>query len=90
MMGKPSDSELKQALEKAAQMREQSADPDFIAKSLLNLNYRFEIWQRVIAATKLYLHSGEGATEHSRLIRALAEAEKLEVKTDDDSDFGLD
>ena len=47
-MGKPSDIELKQALEKAAEMREHDQDPDFIAKSLLSLNYRFDVWQRVI------------------------------------------
>ena len=89
-MGKPSDSELKQALDKAAEMREHGADPDFIAKSLLSLNYRFDVWQRVVAATKLYLHSGLSTREHSRLIRALQEAERLDDINNDDHNFGLD
>lgn len=89
-MAKPTDAELKQALAKAAEMREYGDDPDFLAKSLLSLNYRFNNWQRVISATKLYLHSGHGATEHARLIRALQEAEKADLMPDHDNDFGLE
>ena len=89
-MGRPTESELKHALAKAAEMREHGNDPDFIGKSLLNLNYRFDIWQRVIDATKLYLHSGLNTTEHARLIKTLQETEKLEEKTNQDSDFGLE
>ncbi len=89
-MGKPSDSEFKQALDKAAEMREHGTDPDFIAKSLLNLNYRFDVWQRVISATKLYLHSGLSTREHSLLIKALQEAERLDDINNDDHNFGLD
>ena len=89
VMGKPSESELEQALVKASEMREQGQDPDFIAKSLLNLNYRFEVWQKVVAATKLYLHSGQNATEHSRLIKTLREAERLDDINHDDSRLGL-
>ncbi len=77
-MGKPTEAELKQALEKAAQMREHGEDPDFIAKSLLNLHYRFGVWQKVIQATKRYLHAGQASSEHARLVSALREAEQLE------------
>jgi len=88
-MGKPSKIELEQALIKAGEMRERSQDPDFIAKSLLSLNYRFDVWQKVVAATKLYLHSGQDATEHSRLIKTLREAEKLDDINHDDERLGL-
>lgn len=80
-MGKPTEQEFKQALQKAGLMREQGDDPDFIAKSLLNLNYRFDVWQKVISAVKLYLHSGEGTTEHTRLVAALREAERIELES---------
>jgi len=89
-MGKPTESEYKQALTKAAEMREHGDDPDFLARSLLNLNYRFNNWQRVISATKLYLHSGQGATEHARLVQALREAEKYDEEPEHDSPFGLE
>ncbi len=80
-MGKPTEEQLKQALTKAAEMREHGEDPDFLAKALLNLNYRFGVWQKVIDATKRYLHSGQGATEHARLVSALREAERLEAES---------
>ena len=88
-MGKPSKNELEQALTKAGEMREHDQDPDFIAKSLLSLNYRFDVWQKVVAATKLYLHSGQNATEHSRIIKALREAERLDDINQDDENLGL-
>jgi len=81
-MGKPTNEELKQALMKAAEMREHGEDPDFLAKSLLNLNYRFSIWQKVIDATKRYLHSGHGSTEHARLVSAMREAERIESESE--------
>ena len=45
-MGKPTQEELNHALEKAADMREHGQDPDFIAKSLLNLNFLFGVSQK--------------------------------------------
>ena len=81
-MGKPTDEQLKQALAKAAEMREHGDDPDFLAKSLLNVNYRFSVWQKVIDATKRYLHAGNGSTEHARLVSAMREAEKIESESD--------
>jgi hypothetical protein len=79
-MGKPTEEQLNQALQKAAEMREHGEDPDFIAKSLLNLNYRFGVWQKVVEATKRYLHSGQASTEHARLVSALREAERQEAE----------
>lgn len=81
-MGKPTEEQLKQALTKAAEMREHGEDPDFLAKSLLNLNYRFSVWQKVIDATKRYLHSGHGSTEHARLVSAMREAERVETASE--------
>lgn len=88
-MGKPTESELAQALIAAGEMRERGNDPDFVAKSLLSLNYRFDVWQKVVAATKHYLHSGQNATEHSRLIQALREAERLDDLNHDGNSLGL-
>ena len=81
-MGKPTEDQLKQALAKAADMRERGEDPDFLAKSLLNLNYRFSVWQKVIDSTKRYLHSGHGSTEHARLVSAMREAERVEIASE--------
>lgn len=87
-MGKPSEDEFKRALAKAAEMRERGDDSDFVAKSLLSLNYRYELWQQVIGAVKLYLHSGNGATEHAHLVKAIEKAEQAE-SGDQSTPFGL-
>ena len=89
-MGKPTKEEFTQALYKAAEMRENGGDPDFVAKSLLNLNYRYENWQRVVLAAKLYLHSGQGSTEHARLVKAIQNADSLEKSNNDETTFGLE
>lgn len=80
-MAKPTDAELKHALEKAADLREHGEDPDFLAKSLLSLNYRFNEWQKVIDATKRYLHAGQGSAEHARLVSAMRKAERIEEES---------
>jgi hypothetical protein len=46
-MGKPTDDELKQALEEVSRMREEGDDPRFVAKSLLNIYYRFKLLEKV-------------------------------------------
>lgn len=80
-MGKPTEQELQHALETAAKMRESGQDPDFLAKSLLNLNYRFELVMKVLTQTKRYLHSGESPQEHAHLVRVI---EKAEAANDSD------
>ncbi|ARU59493.1 hypothetical protein OLMES_5513 [Oleiphilus messinensis] len=77
-MGKPTEDELKQALTKAAELREQGQDSDFVAKSLLSLNYRHNKALHVITQVKRYLHSGSSATEHARLTKLIEEFETVE------------
>lgn len=75
-MGKPTAEELQQALDAAIKMREGGNDPDHIAKSLLNLNYRVICLEHVLAAAQRYLHSGQSSIEHRKLLAAIAAAEK--------------
>ncbi|WP_144393470.1 hypothetical protein [Pleionea sediminis] len=82
-MGMPSNDELKVALETAAKMREEDKDPNFLAKSLLNLNYRMTLMHDLLHATKLYLRSGEGSTEHTKLLRTIEKIERAEVQSTD-------
>lgn len=79
-MGKPTKEELQQALEQAAQMREHDDDPYFIAKSLLNLQYRLGFLEKVMRAAELYLR-GEGANEHTVLLRAIEKAKQEDAHT---------
>ena len=81
-MGRPTKEELKTALKHAADLREQGEDTFFLAKSLLNLNYRI----RFLAKANLYLHSGEGAHEHAELVKAIEEAEEASLAAGQDDE----
>lgn len=83
-MGKPTQHELRQALDRAIAMRESGNDPDFIAKSLLNLHYRLLKTERAVEAAKRYLHAGQSPAEHRELLLAVQEAEKAGEDPDSD------
>lgn len=78
-MGRPTKEEYELALTHAAQLREQGEDVYYIAKSLLNLNYRLKYLEDVLAKADLYLHSGEGAQEHAELVKAIEIAEEVSL-----------
>ena len=90
-MGVPSKEELDTALSEAARMREQGEDPHYLAKVLLNHNYRIEILEKVLHAAELYMHSGQAAHEHSQLVRAIETAKKAGSNSSDNDvlDYGL-
>ena len=67
-------------------MREQGEDFYFMAKSLLNLNYRIKTLEDVMEKTKLYLHSGEAAVEHGILVNAIEVAEKAAMAPGDEKE----
>lgn len=83
-MSRPTEEELNSALGRAGQMREAGEDEYFLAKSLLNLNYRVSALEDVLEKAKLYLHSGEGAHEHTLLLKAIEKAEQAEAYLGED------
>lgn len=70
-MGRPSKEELTEALAEAGRMREQGEDPHFVAKSLLNHDYRLKLYEQLYQVAEHYLRSGQGETEHSKLMKIL-------------------
>lgn len=70
-MGKPTEAQYKTALAEAARMREAGEDPQFVAKTLLNLNYRFGHLEKVYEALEAWLNSGQSVQEHTRLMLLL-------------------
>ena len=80
-MGKPTDEELDIALKKAARMREHNDDPYYVAKALLNLNYRFKLLENVERCAELYLRSGHGTKEHTDLLKAIEKYTALDART---------
>lgn len=83
-MGKPTDEELKIALAEAARIREHDADDAYMAKALLNLNYRMRFMEDVLQKAKHYLRSGQAGREHYDLIKAIEEADKVNNTNPDD------
>jgi hypothetical protein len=70
-MSRPSREELAIALAEAGRMREQGEDPHYLAKSLLNHNYRLKMLEDLHAQIKYYLHAGQSGLEHSKLTAML-------------------
>jgi len=91
-MSKPSDEELKTALRRAMIMKEQSDDPDFLAKSLLNHHYRLGYLLDVLQAADRYLNHGMAEHEHTNLLRLINKANTAEdqVAKIEHYAFGLD
>ncbi len=83
-MGKPTEAELQQAIVAAVQMRESGKDPDHVAKCLLNLNYRVQKLERVLTASKRYLHAGQSVSDHRSLLQVIQAAEKAGADAEDD------
>lgn len=81
-MGKPSETELQQAIMAAIKMRESGNDPDFVAKTLLNQNYRLQKLERLLSTTRRFLHAGQSVTDRRQLLKVLEEAERSEADPD--------
>ncbi len=78
-MLKPTKEELAHALKAAEYMREHDLDRHHIAKTLLYLIERNEKLEKVMSRAELFLHFGQGATEHAELTRAISRAKRAEV-----------
>lgn len=91
-MSKPSDLELKMALDKARTMKEQNADPDFLAKSLLNHHYRLGYLEEVFRLADRFMNHGMGDHERMQLLRSIEKAKQAEYRTanEEHEDFGLE
>lgn len=80
-MAKPTEEELQKALQIATRMRETDQDPYFLAKSLLNHNYRLGYLEEVLHAVERYLHSGLAEREHTLLVKAIQKAKAADERT---------
>lgn len=91
-MSKPTNEELRLALDTAAYMVEHDNDPKFIAKALLNHNYRLHYFERVFLAAEKYINFGQEEVEHQELVKALEHAREEErriVNEDEPPTLGL-
>ena len=80
-MAMPTPEELKTALAEAGRMREQSEDPHFIAKSLLNLNYQNEQLKEVLKMADKFMRTGMNVIDHQKLKKAIENARRAIERT---------
>jgi hypothetical protein len=91
-MSKPTEEELKTALQTAAQMRDNKTDPFFVAKALLSHNYRINYLEEVLHAADRYLNHGMSDQERTHLILTIEKAKDAESFTSgqERDSFGLE
>lgn len=91
-MSKPTDTELKHALQTAIDMKERGIDADFMAKALLNHNYRLKYLTEVLKIADRYLNHGMADHERTLLLSAINKANTAEARTSgyEREDFGLE
>jgi hypothetical protein len=91
-MSKPSDTELKAALQRAIEMKERGDDPVFMAKALLNHNYRLKYLIEVLKLADRFMNHGMGDHERALLLHAINKANDAELRTAgyERKDFGLE
>jgi len=91
-MSTPTNEQLSIALQEAARMREQGEDPNFVAKSLLSLNYRFTELEYVYHALEHFIASGQAADAHTSLVKAMEHYRDVDLRAKGESKptkFGL-
>lgn len=88
---KPSDEELKAALEEAERIRESADDPNFLAKSLLYLHQRNADLEKILEHAERYIQFGLPVEEHTRLKLLLEEAKTRELRSlgEEQEEMGL-
>ena len=91
-MSKPTDNELHTALQKAIELKEQGTDPDFIAKSLLNLQFRMRYYEELAQIADRYINMGMADHERMLLRKAIEKVKEIEARTAklEIEDFGLE
>jgi hypothetical protein len=92
IMSKPSELELKIALQAAVQMKEQDDDSDFLAKTLLNHHYRIGYLVEVLKIADRFMNHGMAERERMELLHTIEKAKDLEYKlgSEEHENFGLE
>jgi len=91
-MSKPSDIELKTALVAASTMKEHDKDPFFIAKALLNHNYRLKHYEELLKAADRYMNHGQAEHERMKLLKCIEKIKDAEsrITRSSNGSFGLE
>ena len=88
---KPSSEQMQHALEVAESMRERDDDPEYLSRTLLYMQHRLEVLERVCDVANEYMRFGQDEREHAKLLQALKAAREVEYResSKEREDFGL-
>ncbi|MEW5754679.1 MAG: hypothetical protein AB1810_00095 [Pseudomonadota bacterium] len=75
-MLKPSSEELKVALDAANRLREQDADAEHLAKSLLYFVEKATALEKIAIAANMYINQGQSTHQHTELLLAIENAKR--------------
>ena len=91
-MSKPTEIELKTAIIAAETMKEHDKDPFFIAKSLLNHNYRLKYYEELLKIADHYMNHGQAEQQHMALLHCIDKIKDIEshIAKQDIESFGLE
>jgi len=91
-MSKPTDIELKTALIAAATMKEHNKDPFFLAKSLLNHNFRLKHYEELLKIADHYINHGQADQQRMELLKCIEKCNDIEARNSkiDSENFGLE
>ena len=91
-MSKPTETELKTALMAASELKESGNDTCFVAKSLLNLNFRMRFYEELLQAADLYMNHGQAEHDRMKLLSAINKVQEINARTAnmDIENFGLE
>ena len=87
-MSKPTEIELKTALVAAATMKEHDKDPFFVAKTLLNHNFRLKHYVELLKVADRFMNHGQADQVRMELMRCIEKVKSIEEQNDH-TDFGL-
>jgi len=91
-MSKTTEIELKTALLASTTMKEHNKDPFFIAKTLLNHNFRLKHYEELLKAADRYMNHGQAEGERMKLLPCIEKAKEAESRAanEDVDNFGLE
>ena len=90
-MSKPTEIELKTALIAAETMKEHDKDPFYIAKTLLNHNFRLNHYEDLLKAADSYMNRGQSERDRMTLLKCIENIKDVEnrISNETNRNFGL-
>ena len=86
-MTRPTDKEIRLALEAAEQLREKGADSAHMAHTLLYWQHYLQSLEQVAQAADRYIRFGQGEAEHGKLVRALEKLRRERHEAEDEEGY---